>query len=328
MSKIQSPYDTSSQGGFFRRFVALIGNVYLVSMLVYLVLRLAFGSGTWWLALLNSFAIYTFAPALVLFILTLLTANWRDMIRLGLLCLLAIVWFGPFFQPAPSPAQRGVALTVITLNMPSADHVQDAFDWVRDHPPDVLLLQRVPPEMADGIDALRDILPEQTAAGDGKMTLSRLPIIEQAESYTVIDVDGREVLVYNVHFSRPSLPHPRFDALDGVPFLDDMTRYDEAVRNAEIRDLLAVLDGETRPYIVGGNFNMSQHSLIYSQVRLVMRDSFRDTSAGLGATWPTHLPLLRLDYVWHSRDFVALETLVGADIGADHLPLSARLDLR
>lgn len=328
MSEIQSPYHASPPDGLFRRVVAFTGNVYLASMLIYLGLRLAFGSGTWWLGLLNSFAIYTFAPALVLFILTLLTANWRGMVRLGLLCLLGIVWFGPFFQPPPSTTQRGIPLNVTTFSLPAADHIDAVLDWVRDNAPDVLLLQRVPPDFAEGIDALRDILPEQAAFDDDRLTLSRLPIIEQTETHVVIDMGGREIVVYNVHFPRPSLPYPRFAALDGVPLLDDMTRYDERVRNARIRDLLAALDGETRPYIVGGNFNMSQHSLIYSQVRLMMRDSFRDTSAGLGVTWPAHFPLLRLDYVWHSRDFAALQTRIDYEIGGDHLPVSARLDLR
>jgi endonuclease/exonuclease/phosphatase (EEP) superfamily protein YafD len=38
-------------------------------------------------------------------------------------------------------------------------------------------------------------------------------------------------------------------------------------------------------------------------------------------------PLVRIDYVWHSDDFHAVEAALGPYLGSDHLPVTAALAL-
>ncbi|MBZ0300947.1 MAG: endonuclease/exonuclease/phosphatase, partial [Anaerolineae bacterium] len=76
---------------------------------------------------------------------------------------------------------------------------------------------------------------------------------------------------------------------------------------------------------------------IYGELAAAMGDSFRETSAGLGTTWPAARgdddipalipPVLRLDYIWHSRQLRTLSTEIGPDLGSDHLPVVAVLAL-
>ena len=105
--------------------------------------------------------------------------------------------------------------------------------------------------------------------------------------------------------------------------------YDETRRNAQIEVLLDVVEAETIPYIVAGDLNMSQHSIIYSSLAVEMTDTFRETGVGLGATWPTTLlgPALRLDYIWVSDRFYVLGTERSPNLGSDHLAVIAGLEL-
>ncbi|GAB4527398.1 MAG: endonuclease/exonuclease/phosphatase family protein [Anaerolineae bacterium] len=318
-----------------QQVVNFLGTAYLVSMVAYLLMRLFLGSDPWWLGLLNAFAIYTFTPLLVLIPLAALFGVWRTVVRLGLLALLGVVWFGPFFQPKPIVPATNPTLEVVTFNLWNDNNTRlaDVEAWLRQQDADVVLLQEVPSAYRDGIDALRDLYPEQIMGG--RLTLSRYPVVnteDEAPANTpwerlVLDVEGVQVAVYNVHFAYPLGGPSRFPDIPGIEFI---SRYDETTRDSQINALLAVLENETLPYIVGGDFNLSQHSLTYSSLAVVMDDSFRETGAGLGATWPvnwnTPFPLLRLDYVW-SNGLRPVSNEIGPELGSDHLPYAAVFEL-
>lgn len=316
-----------SERGCLARFVQTTSTIYLISMGVYLILRLLFGGGFWWLALLNSFAIYTFVPAFVLFFLALLMRIWRQIIRLGMVCLFAIVWFGPFFQAKqllPSTFNR-ITLNVVTLMLdPHNDDQQGMIDWMISKQPDVVLLQNRPAIFDEGVPELEGILPQQYIHDDSRLTLSRYPLIDTNEDRVIINMNGREIAVYNVHFPSPFEHEPRIK----LPIFDILTRYDESGQQAEIDRLIAKLDMETIPVIVGGGFNISQHSLLYSHLTVRLRDSFRETNHGLGMTWMANLPLLRSDYIWYYGALRALRSEVGDDVNNDHLPYRALIEVR
>jgi endonuclease/exonuclease/phosphatase (EEP) superfamily protein YafD len=66
-----------------------------------------------------------------------------------------------------------------------------------------------------------------------------------------------------------------------------------------------------------------------------LRDSYQEVGWGFGHTYPTtpqsfgiSVPLLRIDYVFHSAELVALRARVGPDGGSDHLPVVADLSIR
>ena len=62
----------------------------------------------------------------------------------------------------------------------------------------------------------------------------------------------------------------------------------------------------------------------------MLNDSFRETGWGFGHTLHpafSPVPLQRVDYVWHSDEFVATQAFVGQRGGSDHLPFVAKLAL-
>jgi vancomycin resistance protein VanJ len=320
--------DTLSCSG---RLVALLSGGYLVSMVIYLILRLIFGDNFWWLALLNAFAIYTFFPLIVLIPLAFLSGLWRDFIRLGVMGLLAVIWFGPFFQPVSAPNDvSGTPLDIVTVNMQANanDDPQAIVDWLQTVNADIVFMQETPAMYAEGLDVLASTLPEQVSQGNGRLVLSRYPLVVDGER-VVMTVAGQDVALYNVHLPWPFRTEDgRFNVnVDNISYISLALNYDERERNRQLEDLLVQVAAEPLPFIVAGDFNMSQHSLVYSDVTLIMDDAYRKASGGLGNTWPAHLPLLRLDYVWYGTDLRALASSVGPQLSSDHRPLLATLSL-
>jgi endonuclease/exonuclease/phosphatase (EEP) superfamily protein YafD len=44
-------------------------------------------------------------------------------------------------------------------------------------------------------------------------------------------------------------------------------------------------------------------------------------------SWLPLLPMLRVDYIWHTESLRALQAWVGADAGSDHLPVLAKFSM-
>lgn len=256
---------------------------------------------------------------------------------------LFVVNYGYLLVPRASeagPANRGPTLTAATYNViaSQSDPVR-VVDVIGDLDADIAGLQELGPRHATRIDEVlaarypyRVLYPMLPVHGVG--LLSRYPVIEHSvfrpfpdsmlHLRAVLDVDGSRVTVYVVH------PSPPRDVL--LPFT-----YNDARRNTEITILREdYLEAEHGPLIVLGDFNMSDQSTPYRQVDVLLTDAFREAGHGLGFSFPDSqrslfggLPLLlRIDYIWHSAHFSALDARVGHDSGtSDHRPVTAVLAL-
>lgn len=307
--------------------MAFLCTSYLIVMVIYLVLRLLLGGGIWPLGLLNAFAVYTFAPLLVLLPLAILLSLWREFARLGLLGLLAVVWFGPFFQPNSMPAPGdGTIVEIATLNLNGEqnDDLDAAARWLLDTTPHIVLIQEYPAQFDPQREALSTILPEFTLLADNRAILAAYPIIPGENDTLIVEINGQPLTLLNVQAPLP-VDDP---TVTNVSAIDYITTYDETARDRYLDALLEQIETLDTPYIVGGDFNLSQHSIRYGDLALQMRDSYRATGSGLGATWPVHpLPLIRVDYLWYSTGLQALSSTIGPDVGSDHLPLLVSFEL-
>ena len=333
-------------------FVALSG-AYLLGVVLYLGLRLVCGGRFWWLALLNDFAMLLF---LLLPIVLLLGGVFRLrwVLKGGLaLGLLGGWWFGSYFLPHSKVVSTASILHVVTFNVWGHNaHLAALQAWLRDLDADVVLMQEVPEQYAtDGIPELVDLYPYQVAQPPaerwwGNLLLSRYPILSMerlpgngvpAQQRFVIDFNDQSVAVYNVHLAMPVRDSSRFPPLKGSFILDVALRYDASARDTEIRQLLELLETEPYPFIVAGDFNMSEQAVIYKEVAVMMKDAFREAGVGWGGSWPVSVvdelpkflpPLLRVDYIWYSVHFRAIEAHRGPKLGSDHLPFFAVLELQ
>lgn len=327
-----------------RRWSSVLIALYLLALTGYLLLRLFFGGGPWWLALANNFAPYFFLPLVVLAPWALLARLHPRFVLLPLILLMiGLVWFGPRFAPRPQAAPASATLKVISLNVWVHNRQLDVTEaWLRAQAADVVLLQEAYHDLPA---RLRDLYPytlpdPAPRGGQDRQTLSRYPLVEvevgNGYQRSVVQVDDVLVAVYNVHFGVPFLNEPHY-GLTALPYpLSMMIRYNEAPRNDQIRAMLARLAEDPLPVVVGGDFNTSDNSAMYPVLAAQLTDSYREVASGMGTTFPVGSklpvalpipPFMRIDYLWHTAGLRALDVQVGPEVGSDHRPLVAVLAL-
>lgn len=342
-----------------RTLVSFISGGYSLALLAYVATRLLPSERRWWLALMDSFATWYFLPLLVLFPLALVTRAKRGALLMMPALAIALGWIAPYYAPKARAQTDAPTLRVITQNTWGANTsfsdgaaYNQVASWLRETDADIVLLQEIPysqRQRDDGILGLRDVYPQQISSDVQAWTcamLTRLPVVESA-SYEpdpgisrpryqrmVVDFNEQLIAVYNVHIRFPIFA-PRRNLPVSVPYVGMFLGYDERERNDEIRYLLRLLEQERLPYVVGGDFNMSDQSLMHAEVAAQMRDSFREAGMGLGTSWPVSVargdllrwipPLIRIDYLWHSAGLRAVTAVQAPPLGSDHLGLVVEL---
>ena len=268
--------------------------------------------------------------------------RWTLLLQLALIAIgLALFTLPTLYKPLPPPT--GETFSVVTFNVQGSNQeLARAVDWLLEQAPDIIVLQ----ETALGYDSRLTPLyaayaHEDHSEGSARV-FSRFAIV-QRDSLSIedqpgrqvlrllLDVQGRELAVYALHLTLPLNPKVKQSAQEDIG-PEALLRYDEARRNAQIRRLLGWLENETGDYIVAGDFNMSDSSLIYDEIAAQLHDAWRAAGHGAGRTWPLAeaiglprliRPLLRIDYLWHSDSLRPSSAVVGPAIGSDHLPLRA-----
>jgi vancomycin resistance protein VanJ len=335
----------------FQKLVNIAAGLYLLFILAYLLARFIIQDGFWFVALLNSFAFVLFLPLPLLLILALLSRSRRAFVRLLPVVVVVLLWFGPRWLPKAT-ADIPPDLRVMTNNVWHWNRTPEAVvALIQATRPDVVLLQEVDPAtQGAALAALDAAYPYQERLTDSiragmytavNITLSRYPFvvseIVQLDSASmpaiwrnVIEVEEQRVAVYNVHLTSPVGP-PRIPIGDNY-FAQVALGFDDTERNRQIDALLAYLDTEIYPYIVGGDFNMGDLSMTYTRVASQMRDSFGEAGYGYGGTWPVTEalglpdflpPFMRMDYLWHSDALKPLSAWLSHYVGGDHLPVLA-----
>jgi endonuclease/exonuclease/phosphatase family metal-dependent hydrolase len=86
-----------------------------------------------------------------------------------------------------------------------------------------------------------------------------------------------------------------------------------------------------KPQILIGDLNSIGHSTAYKQAARCLKDVQRETGRKARATFPSRLPLMRLDHILVSHDIEVLDAQVIADpltqTASDHLPLMATVNI-
>jgi endonuclease/exonuclease/phosphatase (EEP) superfamily protein YafD len=336
-----------------KTLLRLSGAVYIVMMVGYLILRVAFGDGTWWLSFLNASAHLLFLPLLVLFPLALIFDK-PNALRLFPLLFIAVVLYAPYFFPKEADIVEHSPLHILTFNVWGDNPQLEVFEqWVKESHADIVFLQEIPEQYSrEGFSRLLDLYPyQQVQSLDmrvwGNAVLSRHPFLETEDfdlegdgtpshQRETLDWDGQVIAVYNIHLVMPIGEQAHLSLPIENPFLNLALKYDDTLRNEEIRRLLERLEKETYPFLVAGDFNTSDQSVIYSRLAVQMKDTYREIGSGFGGSWPLPIagefpsfipPLFRVDYLWHSSQFRALDAHQGPPLGSDHLGLVATLSL-
>lgn len=302
----------------------VLGGSYLLSSYGALFLHFFVGeAATDLTAFANSVMHITLLGAFPLIILSLILRQ-RGLALLAVpVAVVWLAWFGVYLTPrtvAP-PVPSTPTLTVLTYNAFGSNRDVEAVEQIiRNADADIVALQELNTEVADHLD--ETLLDEYPYAAlypggiPGSGVFSRYPIIEETMWQTqlknqrlTVEFEGETVVIYNTH------PVSPIGGMDGF-----------ARRHRDINRLLerAVPDAETYPVIVAGDFNVTVLADDYERIRQTFRDAYREAGDGLGFTYAIRsaLPAARIDYVFYTAPFRAIDAQVIPELGgSDHFPL-------
>jgi vancomycin resistance protein VanJ len=337
----------------FKNLLGAVTTAYGLALTLYFVARV-FVPTMDGLELIGDFLPWEILGSLILLALNLLLGCWWRVVLLLPATVAGVTLYAPYFLPRTPAPHAAPMLRVATFNLSCGNtQLAKVEEWLRELPADVVLLQELPKAYAvDGIPALTDVYRYQLREPPqlrscGNMMLSRHPILDSRYirlddaiaaywlQHATVDMNGRALSFYNVHLIKPL--HSRSPRSEASAVLWMPVHYDQTTRDRQIERLLKILAAEKRPFVVAGDFNMTDRSEIYRRVATQLQDAFRTAGAGIGATWPVRSratplgwlpPLLRIDYIWDSRDLAVRTAAVGPELGSDHLPVYATFTAR
>jgi len=263
-------------------------------------------------------------PALVAPLLLLVRRDWRALAMNSLLVIpISFTLLG--FQPKITPA-IGVAsspLKVMTYNIRRGDYGwRNVLETIRKEDPDVICLQeanhaeqaRIPGY--EVVQAGQFVIASKKAIGGTR----RVPTVQG-------EPDGLEATTFgvkfvNVHLSPFSFRRRAKSEPLAVPgHMQDVAK----VHARQVGSLLRQYSKDEQTLIVG-DFNNPPRGRNYRAMTSAFTDAFASGGAMLGYTFPSHLPLQRIDYVF-ARGIPVLDAYVPGSRASDHLPTVAILEL-
>jgi len=139
--------------------------------------------------------------------------------------------------------------------------------------------------------------------------------------------DGKSrFAVYNTHLSTPR------EALNAMRHLE-AGFYEQIKRNILDREdqsncLAAAVSKEKLPFILGGDFNAPEKSIIpYPLFKLGLKNTFSESGFGFGYTKGHDIQLgisyARIDHIFISDGWRPISAQAGSSLGSDHRPMRA-----
>jgi vancomycin resistance protein VanJ len=330
-----------------RQIGTVLGWLYAGLITAWFVLHAWIGDAIWWLALLDSFTPFLFLP-LILILPACLVCRWRAF-QLSVVppVLIFLALYGALFLPQLTPASGEDPLVIMTFNVWGySGSAETAQAIIHDEVPDIVAVQELSPQMGEVLLAeLGAIYPYRSVSfgaerESGMAVLSRYPLAvsgsERLSGWRVqvmeVSIGERTVTLYNIH---PEVSNVLAYVEEGDS-LPQTVEASWAEREAQVRELVADIEGRGGPVILAGDLNSTDQSTAYRLLREVLVDAHRAAGWGFGHTFPAYegswrgIPIvarqMRIDMVFYSQDFAALSCRVGSAHGeSDHLPVVAEL---
>jgi endonuclease/exonuclease/phosphatase (EEP) superfamily protein YafD len=320
-----------------------------------LILYLVLGDRTWWSECITLWPPFLWAAALLLPSLVTIdvrrprrtliafgllavflgtTAEWRSLVRRGDASLTDRF---EALRAEPEPAGNPLAVRVAAWNIASyKSRKADVLDALARFDPDLCFLQEIPQGSgAIGPSDLTGVWAGHHWIGEGDCgLLSRFPLHvlppmtgdpARSPQMAVVDLPGgRRAIVASVHLIMPTLAWDIFFR-QTVPFPRGhrmrLSQYD--LLTATLRERME--EEGIEAVIVAGDYNVSGFARSLAPLRRALRDVWPECGLGWGGTFPSPLPLARLDQCWVSPDVQAVAARVHGGRVSDHRMLVADL---
>ncbi|MDP8922642.1 MAG: endonuclease/exonuclease/phosphatase family protein [Chloroflexota bacterium] len=306
----------------------------------------------WWLEILDTFALYAFAPFVGVVLAAAIVRSRSLAVLAAAAALLFGIEFGSLLLPRTPPTEAsGPHLKVLTYNVLATNRDPDPLlGLVRAERPDVVVLQELTAPYANRLRAqLADeyrfsVVDGVQSRNAGGGVFSRLPIVDH-EAFRLTNggnvhqrvrlrTEAGVVWLVNVHLLSPRLEARRLARGRLVVPRD----FHDERRDEELDRLVAEVRKLDGPFVLAGDLNTAAGSRPNRRFPDSWRDAYREAGEGFGHTFPTEqwllggrvwvpFPLVRIDYVLTSPELTPRSARVPWIPGSDHLPVIADLAL-
>jgi endonuclease/exonuclease/phosphatase (EEP) superfamily protein YafD len=204
---------------------------------------------------------------------------------------------------------------------PSPEAVRDI---ILSQQPDIVALQELVDTMASPLrDELRATYPYQEIGRSAALGIfSRYPLQAVHNSTTevkacrcpevVVSWQEQQVRFINVHLPTPTLRISRSGPFPAI------TAFNSSKQGRWLDGLMQRMSG-IGPLLVSGDFNIGDRQLNYDRLRTQLSDAFLEAGWGFGLSYPvnrlTRFPVVRIDYILHSKDWKATQAAVSEGLG-------------
>jgi endonuclease/exonuclease/phosphatase (EEP) superfamily protein YafD len=343
-------FRTSCRPDALRHAAVAAGIGYACSAVAYALIRPLLGERQGWIELADDFEPWAYAPVPLVGLLGVaLGSNGLAAAGATAAATFALRWGHRFLRTTRINEAPGTMsdLTVMSFNTLAWQREgRDLEISITKADPDIVGLQEIGPNGARHlIKAFADRYPyhfvTESANSSGMAVLSRYPIGDPvafkaaAQGHwwhkMTIEAPTGPIAFFNVHTRIPYIQksHRRLFGLR-IPL-----QFQAGRRRTEVRVLAEMLDAIDGPAIVTGDFNMTERSADHRLLSLRLNDAYRRVGAGFGLSFPRRgalpppfpspIPMLRLDYVWHSDHFQSAWAYIGDAGHSDHHPVVAGL---
>lgn len=333
------------QSNFLKR-LALAGLNILVPLtvgliLAYFVIRGVSQTKLWFIQASHYVLPWLFIPLIILLPLAILLRSRVKTILLILPIPLFLLMYGELYLPRLPVHTTGEPFTVMTYNVWGGNQQFDQIaSEIKVHDPDLLSIHEFSPPIVEALESrLAESYPYYRIDPSVGF-FSRHSIVQSRAfrlcgiygipgpwaQHLLLDIDGQEVNVFNVH---PPSPPLQGESILGLPLRLPTTFRTEGYEMA-VQEILWRMEQVEGPIIVLGDLNFTDQEEEYKLLTHTLKDAHRESGWGMGfsfARFPsTGLTLWRIDYVLHSEEFVSLRTNLGDFAGSDHRPVITELD--
>jgi endonuclease/exonuclease/phosphatase (EEP) superfamily protein YafD len=163
-----------------------------------------------------------------------------------------------------------------------------------------------------------------------------LPIDANAMAYTslglplgkaqcfAVDAPGGAFHLVNLHLASA---HQAIKILrDGKSFGPELMTADSERRGEESMAISERVQTIGGPFIIAGDFNTPDDSIIFRRAWWRLGDSFAQAGFGFGTTYAKHHTWLRIDHILTGGGWRCIHIQTGPDVGSGHRPILAVLE--
>lgn len=271
-------------------------------------------------------------PTVILILLAIRQKN-RLLIGWNVVSLLLFVEFLLGFNVpfGSDPNPTGTTFRIISYNIRhGAEGIEPIAKIIQEEQVDVICLQETDAHRLhpDPVPLLKQLFPGwHFARAADVTTISRYPFrstrthplspaTHRVILETIIDINGRHLTVFNLHYAVRPQAIPR-KQVSWLTYMHNKARLATEQTGAVIRAAAVA----PKPILIAGDFNNPPRGPLYRTIATWYRDAFREAGWGFGYTLVTRFPYMRVDYCFLSEGLAVKRCYVPRVYASDHFPV-------